>query len=66
MSVKSSIIRILIHLNTDSCKEMLYEFMDCNLIISTCITERHGTTHTSEIVSPIPQVGYRDKIILKV
>jgi len=29
---------------------MIYVFMDCQLIIYTCTTDKHGTIHASEIV----------------
>jgi len=36
------------------CKDILFihVFGDCHLIISTCITHKHGTTYTSDIASP--------------
>ena len=39
MSVKYTVIRILICTYMDRCKEIL--FFDCHLIISTCTTEKH-------------------------
>ena len=47
------VIRILICTSKDRCKEMLYVFCDCHIIISTCTTEMHDITHSSDIVLPV-------------
>ena len=50
VSYIDKVITILICTSMDRCKDMLYVFFDCYLIISTCTTEKHYITHLSEII----------------
>ena len=55
MSLKSlKSFEYLIYTYMDRCKEIVYVhvFMDCHLISYIYTTNKHGTSHASEIVSP--------------